>query len=55
MYRNAVNFGSQWEQMQRDTATAVTQSIWQTTVHTQSVFDQMNRLQALINECVTLS
>jgi 5'-deoxynucleotidase YfbR-like HD superfamily hydrolase len=52
MSRSAVDFRSHWDQMQRETATAVTQSIWQTTMHTQSVFDQMNRLQALINEGV---
>jgi hypothetical protein len=55
MYRSAVDFRSKWETMQRDAATAATQTLYETTMHTQAVFDQMNREQMLVNEGVPYS
>jgi hypothetical protein len=52
MYRNEIASRSNWQQMQADAALAVTQSMMQTNMHTQAVYDQMNREQALINEGV---
>jgi hypothetical protein len=52
MYRSAIEHRSQWERMQRETALAVTEGMRQSLMHTQSVFDQMNRLQSLVNQGV---
>jgi hypothetical protein len=50
MYRSAVAFRTNWQQIQSDAAAAVTQSLMQTNMHTQAVYDQMNREQNYINE-----
>jgi hypothetical protein len=55
MYRSTVEYRSRWDQMQRDTAAQVNQAIWQTTMRTQAVYDQMFRQQALINQGVPYS
>lgn len=52
MYRSAVGYRTMWDQMQRDTALQVNQTISQTAMRTQAVYDQINRQQALINQGV---
>jgi hypothetical protein len=52
MYRSAIKFRTDWQTLQHDAATAATQGIWQSTMHTQSMFDQMNRMQNMMNEGV---
>lgn len=55
MYRSAVAFRSNWQQMQADAATAATRAMMQANLHTQAVYDQLNREQNFINEGVPYS
>ncbi len=55
MYRSAVDFRSNWEVMQREAAADATRSLYEANMHTQGVYDQLNREQMLVNEGVPYS
>lgn len=52
MYRSAEQFQSQWRQTQMQAQAEMFRSMQEAHAHTQAVYDQMNRLNSLVNEGV---